>query len=119
MRVFVTDPAGNEAHMTVGSGGNVGAVKRVIHERSGVPVEYQNLSHVDSQILDDAVVLDDIALGGDEIRLRLFYVMKGGGAGVKIDDFECKFRCMCCYSGLDSHIDKCQWFCVKCECTIM
>jgi len=124
MKVNVTGPTGTVSSFTVANDENVAAIKKIIHDHSGIPIEYQNLAHVENTMLDDSAPLESLSMGQDELSLHLLYKISGsgafgGGPSIRVVDFECFFRCMCCFSGIDGEIEKCQWLCVKCQCNIL
>uniref|UniRef100_A0A7S4NDB5 Ubiquitin-like domain-containing protein n=1 Tax=Paramoeba aestuarina TaxID=180227 RepID=A0A7S4NDB5_9EUKA len=87
----------------------VKGVKSAIFDLEGIPIEYQQLSRGKTKLSSDAPLARD-----DNISLTLID-MDGGDPHFDCgNSFVCIFRCMCCYSGIDSEWKKCQWFCCKC-----
>ena len=69
----------------------------------------------------DDVTLTTIATSERvDLELRLLNVSGGGNVcDISTKQFECMFRCMCCFSGIDGNWNKCQYCCLHCQCSIM
>jgi len=117
MLVTVTDTTGALLSFDSTGEDTIASLKKRIHDSEGVPAQYQILAYSNEQ-LDDSAHLHDIG-DGEALDLELHYALAGGGPGVHTGGFECKFRCMCCYSGIDGEWERCQFLCVKCECNIL
>jgi len=87
--------------------GRIQDLKEAIRDSDGIPIEYQKLFQGEREMTAD------VPLFSSDVLL-LSIDLKGGDPHCNAGDFECKFRCMCCFSGLDGQWKKCQWFCLKC-----
>jgi hypothetical protein len=105
--VRIVDPSGKNFSITGCK--NVGELKSAILENCGYPVDKQLLRRGD-------VELDDLAAVESEEEMSLLIKDVDGGCEcspfyIKIQNFECKFRCSICYNGLDCDWNKCQVSC--------
>eukprot|EP00128_Syssomonas_multiformis_P010649 Colp12_sorted_trinity150504_noHs@26750 len=97
-------------------------LKEIIRTKEGFPEPFVHLYFSDGkEVRDDNTLLSDAGFT-DDLNDPIYMAVclnGGGGPGIKFDRFEFKTRTMCCYAGIDGDWDKCQYFCIKCECSIM
>ena len=110
--------SGKEITLDVSPESTVGDIKAQINEMMGVPIEYQQLLLDDSELEDTQLVPLNPAV--NPYDLSVAYSLDGSGPKIDTGRFELKIRLMCwTVCAIDEHWNKCQLFCVHCQCSIM